>query len=228
MVIVEHRTAIPAPLSVPSGRVSPGPRAILRNVPRTARTAVDSSAVLARIPPFKKPTSFSLSEPAMEMTTAELATVLGIGTRQIQALEKRGILVKLGHGLWHLPTNVQAWGAHKAQSEVARVAKSPAEERLAAAKADLAEAKVVEKTEELIRQSEQATIDCCDEIMGSLKPDLYAIAARVTRDVSLRSAIRDEVDGVLSATVDRIEKRIKARELKGGKITREKRSANVG
>lgn len=139
----------------------------------------------------------------MELNTNDLAGLFKITARQVQSLEAQGVLTKTDRGVWDLSVNLLAWVAHRVECEVAKVARTPAEIRLATAKAESAELKVERERDAHLAEANEAAIRVCDEVVGPLKADLYAIPARVTKDLGLRRRLEDQFDVAFTAAADR-------------------------
>lgn len=142
----------------------------------------------------------------MEVGTGDLATVLGVGERQVQKLEKAGVLKKTAHGTWPLPESVQAYVGHRVQSELRRAGRTPANDRMADLKADKLAFQVERESRSLLREAERRTIALIDEIVAPVKPDLMAIPARLTKDISLRRRMENEIEDVFTAASKRMKK----------------------
>lgn len=145
----------------------------------------------------------------MQVSTADLAIVLGIGDRRIQQLEVAGVLRKLEHGEWDLPAAVQAYVQHRLQAKTKRTATAgKAEEKLKAAKASREELKLAVERRGLIPLDE--AIAMLDELVGMLRADLAGVPARLTRDMVLRERVETEIDGALNRVADRCDERAAA------------------
>jgi phage terminase Nu1 subunit (DNA packaging protein) len=145
----------------------------------------------------------------MQVTTADLALVLGVTDRRVQQLETQGVLRKLEHGEWDLAESVQGYLRHrlKAKQRVTP-AGGKAEEKLKAAKAAREELKLAVEEGRLIAADE--AVATLDDIVGTLRADLAGIPARLTRDMALRERVETEIDAALGRCADRFAERAEA------------------
>ncbi len=142
----------------------------------------------------------------MEVSTADLAEVLGVSARRIQQLAGAGVLRKLSHGEWLLPECVQAFVEHKVQGETKRLGKAEgkSEDRLKEIKARREELKLAREERELVPLAD--AIYAMDQVVGTVTLELNNIPARYTRDLDERERLQLEVDDVLTTVADRVEK----------------------
>lgn len=137
----------------------------------------------------------------MQVTTPDLAVILGVTERRVQQLEAAGVFAKAGHGEWDLPAAVQAYIRHRVAAKTKRTATAgKAEEKLKAAKAAREELKLNVERAALIGTDE--ALQALDEIMGPLRADLAGVPARVTREMALRDKIENEIDAALGRAAD--------------------------
>lgn len=143
----------------------------------------------------------------MEVSTADLAEVLGLGERRIQQLAGLGVFRRLGHGEWLLPECVQAFVDHRVKSETARLAKSTATgaDRLKEVKAKREELKLAREERELVPLAD--ALFAMDQVAGTLALEVNNIPARHTRDLDERDRLQAEIDAVLQTVADRVAER---------------------
>ncbi|MCJ2108040.1 terminase small subunit [Methylobacterium sp. E-041] len=142
----------------------------------------------------------------MEVSTADLAEILGVSARRIQQLAGSGILRKLGHGEWLLPECVQAFVEHKVQSEIRRTSKGEANgaDRLKEIKARREELKLAREERELVPLVD--AIFAMDQVAGVVVLQINNVPARFTRDLDERERLQAEIDDVLKSVASRIQK----------------------
>ena len=135
----------------------------------------------------------------MEVSTADLAEILGVSARRIQQLAGSGVLRKLGHGEWLLPECVQAFVEHKVQSEIRRTSKGEANgaDRLKEIKARREERELVPLVD---------AIFAMDQVAGVVVLQINNVPARFTRDLDERERLQAEIDDVLKSVASRIQK----------------------
>lgn len=142
----------------------------------------------------------------MEVSTADLAEVLGVSERRVQQLASAGVLRRQRHGEWVLPESVQAFVEHKVQSEIRRLTKSSAvgADRLKEIKARREELKLAREERELVPLAD--AIFAMDQIAGTVGLEVNNIPARYTRDLDERDRLQVEIDAVLETVASRIQK----------------------
>jgi hypothetical protein len=86
---------------------------------------------------------------------------------------------------------------------------SAAADRLLEARAAEIELRTAGRLETLRARSLETVIECTDEILGPLKPDMLAIPARLTRDLLLRRQLEEAIETTFNAAADRILKKRK-------------------
>ncbi|GJE27959.1 terminase small subunit [Methylobacterium organophilum] len=143
----------------------------------------------------------------MEVSTEDLAEILGVSARRIQQLASAGVLRRLTHGEWLLPECVQAFIEHKVKSETARAGKAAANggDRLKEIKARREELKLAREERELVPLAD--ALFAMDQVAGTLALEVNNIPARHTRDLDERERLQVEIDAVLSTVADRIAER---------------------
>lgn len=149
----------------------------------------------------------------MQVSTEDLAQVLGLTPRRLQQLENTGVLVRLAHGEWDLAASVQAYVQHRVKGQTDRRRRSTgepgsAEAKLKAAKAGREELKLAQEMGELIPTEEAIAI--LDEVIGTLRADLAGVPARLTREMTWREKIEAEIDAALGRSADLFAKRAEA------------------
>ena len=142
----------------------------------------------------------------MEVSTADLAEILGVSARRIQQLAGSGVLRKLGHGEWLLPECVQAFVEHKVQSEIRRLSKTEATgaDRLKEIKARREELKLAREERELVPLTD--AIFAMDQVASVVVLQINNVPARFTRDLDERERLQAEIDDVLKTVADRVQK----------------------
>lgn len=142
----------------------------------------------------------------MEVSTADLAEILGVSARRIQQLAGAGVLRKLGHGEWLLPECVQAFVEHKVQSEIKRLSKGELKEvdRLKEIKARREELKLAREERELVPLTD--AIYAMDQVAGAIVLQMNNVPARFTRDLDDRERLQAEIDDALKTVAQRIQK----------------------
>ena len=150
----------------------------------------------------------------MDVSTGELAEILGIGERQVQSLAKKGVLSKLAHGRWAVGANVRAYLDHRIESEVSRVLRDPGEARVRDLRAQEIELRIEERSGALIAGAVNEAIDILTEIAGPLRSDMLSIPPRVTKDLSLRRVLENEILDVFGVAAKRCSKLRRDAELK--------------
>jgi phage terminase Nu1 subunit (DNA packaging protein) len=143
----------------------------------------------------------------LQVTTADLALVLGITERRIQQLEKPGVFRRLGHGEWDLADSVQSYLRHRLQSEIRRrrpPSRGNADEKLKTAKAAREELKL--GLEERTLMPTEEAIAVLDDIVGTIRADMAGVPARLTRDMALRGRMETEIDAVFGRAADSFER----------------------
>ena len=140
----------------------------------------------------------------MEVSTADLAEVLGVGERRIQQLASIGVFRRLAHGEWLLPECIQAFIKHKVESEIGRQGKQVATgaDRLKEIKARREELKLAQEERELVPLSD--AIFAMDELAGLLALEINNVPARFTRDLGERERLQAEIDDALLKLATRI------------------------
>lgn len=142
----------------------------------------------------------------MEVSTADLAEILGVSARRIQQLAGSGVLRKLSHGEWLLPECVQAFVEHKVQSEIRRTSKGEANgaDRLKEIKGRREELKLAREERELVPLVD--AIFAMDQVAGVVVLQINNVPARFTRDLDERERLQAEIDDVLKSVASRIQK----------------------
>ena len=142
----------------------------------------------------------------MEVSTADLAEILGVSARRVQQLAGSGVLRKLGHGEWLLPECVQAFVEHKVQSEIRRATKGEANggDRLKEIKARREELKLAREERELVPLLD--AIFAMDQVAGAIVLQMNNVPARFTRDLDERERLQAEIDDALQTVAERIQK----------------------
>lgn len=142
----------------------------------------------------------------MEVSTADLAEILGVSERRIQQLAGAGVLRRQAHGEWVLPESVQAFLEYRVQNETKRLTKGATNgaDRLKEVKARREELKLSREERELVPLAD--AIYAMDQIAGTLALEVNNVPARYTRDLDERDRLQAEIDDVLATVADRIQK----------------------
>lgn len=129
--------------------------------------------------------------------TPALAAVIGVTPRRVQQLAAEGVLESEAHGSWDANKAVPAYIAHRLAQETARTAQRTggAAERHVAAKARAVELRTARDEGVLCDTTEAVAM--VEEVVGTIRSGFGGLAARVTRDLSLRAVIEGEVDNTL-------------------------------
>ena len=140
----------------------------------------------------------------MEVSTADLAEVLGLGERRVQQLANMKVFRRLAHGEWLLPECVQAYIDHKVKSETARLGKASASgaDRLKEVKARREELKLAREERELVPLTD--ALFAMDQVAGVIALEVNNVPARVTRDLDERTRLEAEIHDALAAVAKRI------------------------
>lgn len=142
----------------------------------------------------------------MEISTADLAEVLGVTERRIQQLAGAGVLRRQAHGEWVLPESVQAFLEYRLQSEIRKVTKGVANgaDRLKEIKARREELRLARDERELVPLVD--AIFAMDQLAGTLALEVNNVPARFSRDLDERDRLQAEIDDVLKTVASRIQK----------------------
>lgn len=140
----------------------------------------------------------------MEVSTEDLAEILGVTARRIQQLAGAGVLRRQSHGEWVLPESVQSFMEHRLQSEIRKANRGVAAgaDRLKEIKARREELKLAREERELVPLAD--ALFAMDQVAGTLALEVNNVPARYTRDLDERDRLQAEIDAVLSTVADRI------------------------
>lgn len=129
--------------------------------------------------------------------TPALAALIGVTPRRVQQLAQEGVLDSEAHGTWDATKAVPAYIAHRLAQETARTAQRTggAAERHVAAKARAVELRTAREEGVLCDTTEAVAM--VEEVVGTIRAGFGGLAARVTRDLTLRAVIEGEVDNTL-------------------------------
>lgn len=137
------------------------------------------------------------------VSTEVLASMLKIGVRRAQQLHREGVYPSAGHGLWDALVCVPAATEHRLQSEIAKLGRAPANDRLRTARAEEIELRIEERSRALVNEAIEEALAVFDEAAGGLKSDLLSIPARITNDLPLRRKIETQINGAFREAADR-------------------------
>lgn len=140
----------------------------------------------------------------MEVSTADLAEILGVSARRVQQLGGARVFRKLSHGEWLLPECVQAYIEHKVKSETARQDRSDLKgaDRLKDIKTRREELKLAREERELVPLID--AIFAMDRVAGEVALQVNNVPARFTRDLDERERLQVQIDDALQSVADRI------------------------
>lgn len=140
----------------------------------------------------------------MEVSTADLAEVLGVSERRIQQLASIKVFRRLTHGEWLLPECVQAFIEHKVKSETARLNKTVATgaDRLKEVKARREELKLAREERELVPLAD--ALFAMDRVVGIAALEVNNVPARYSRDLDERERLQAEIDDALHKVADTV------------------------
>jgi hypothetical protein len=143
----------------------------------------------------------------MEVSTADLALILGVTPRRLQQLAAAKVFLAARHGEWELAASVQAFVKHQVESEAAKHAKTrgKAREKLDQVKAEREALKLDQERAALMPTAEALAI--LDDIVGVIRTGCAGLPARITRDLALRGKIETELDAILGRAADQLEQR---------------------
>lgn len=141
------------------------------------------------------------AEPGM-MSAAQAAQLLDLTERRVQQLARDGIIQKSSHGRYPLVGTVRAYVRYL-REEAQRSTETAAGAALKAARQAEIELRMAERRRDLVQRSEADA--AMDMVVGLVNEEFGGFAARVTRDVAIRSRIGDEVDAALNRIADRLE-----------------------
>ena len=142
-----------------------------------------------------------------------LAAILGLTTRRLQTLKSDGVLQPRAKGRWHLAECVQAYTANLKGAD-----KGAATNRNAAELELTLERTAKLKHENAVAQREVITLDegrwIVERFVAGLRAEVMGIAARSTRDATLKAKIDAECAGAVNRIMDNAERALA--EIEGG------------
>ena len=124
--------------------------------------------------------------------------------QRVNQLERGGYVKKVRRGVYLLVDVVQGYIRYL-KDEERRTSKSATASQVQEERALEIRQRRLREEHKLIETDEALAV--CDEIVGTYKSELAGLAARVTRDIDLRSKIETEVDDVCRRVADRFEQR---------------------
>lgn len=128
--------------------------------------------------------------------SAEVAAALiRVTPRRLQQLVAEGWIKKEGRGQYTIRGVVHGYLDFR-DSEDRRTAKSASASRVQDARAQEIEIRMAERKRELIPIQEATA--ALDHVVGTIRSEMTALPAMVTRDITLRRKIEEELDGALS------------------------------
>ena len=137
-----------------------------------------------------------MSPEPLIVTTPTLAALCGVSARRVQQLADEGVIRSETRGTWNAIECVPAFHAHRiAQVEQAVTKRTgSAADRHVNAKARAVELRTAREEAVLIETEEAQAV--VEELVGTAKAGFGGLAARVTRDLTLRATIEEEVDAI--------------------------------
>lgn len=150
----------------------------------------------------KRPAKAAPDPCLAEVSTARAAKLLGVTPVRIRQLIAEGYIAKTGRDRIVLEVAVQGYLRFR-NDDNRRSSKSASASRVQDARAREIDLKVAEREGRLVDIVEH--IDLFAEVFGALKAGLAGVPARLTRDMSFRRKIEQEIDDVLRQCADRFE-----------------------
>lgn len=145
---------------------------------------------------MKKPSVGGLAALAeIILTTAQAAALLDLSGERIRQLAAQGYIETRGKGRYPLIAVVQGY-ARFLRDEDRKSTKVASLSRVQDARARELEIKIAERERRLVNIDEAT--GALDEIVGAVRGNLSAVAARCTRDLQLRKTIETEIDTALN------------------------------
>ena len=136
------------------------------------------------------------------ISTARVAKLLGVTPVRVRQLVTEGYIEKAGRDRIVIEVAVQGYLRFRNEAD-RRSSKSASASRVQDARAREIDLKVAEREGRLIDVVEHR--DLFAECFGTLKAGLAGVPARLTRDMSFRRKIEQEIDDVLRQCADRFE-----------------------
>ena len=143
--------------------------------------------------------SANFPQPVSRQTLAELLTLTA---QRVDQLVREGWIEKPSRGNYALVAGVQGYIRFLKDDE-RRSSKTAAESRVRDMRADEIALRIEERSKKLINEARAEALGLVDEVIGGLKADLYALPARVTKDLSLRRVIEEAIEDALAASARR-------------------------
>jgi phage terminase Nu1 subunit (DNA packaging protein) len=136
------------------------------------------------------------ADPAL--TTNQLADLFGVTAARVRQLGAEKVAIPAGRNRW------RAYASTRAYVALLKRAESPVADRIAGAKAELAELRVIEQTGALVAAARAEGLALVEEIVGGLVAALNAAPARITADPTQRRKIETELDAIRRTLAARI------------------------
>jgi hypothetical protein len=136
-----------------------------------------------------------------------IAQLLMITVVRLNQLERAGWIQKVSRGKYSIVAAVQGY-IRFLKDEARSQTKSASASRVQDARAREIELRTSREEAKLIETEE--AISFVDDVLGGMKPDIYSIPARVTRDLDLRRKITTEIDDAFRRAADRYEQEASA------------------
>ena len=141
---------------------------------------------------------------AAECTAAELGALWGVTRKRVEQLAAEGIAVRIQKGRFKLVESNRRYLAKVVERQARKSAASTELNELRSAELVL---RMEERRGTLVARAEEVALATADQVLGELRADVYAIPARITQDLALRSAIERGLDDAFTAAADRCAKR---------------------
>ena len=141
----------------------------------------------------------------MEVSTPDLAEILGVGERRIQQLANEGVLRRLRHGEWLVPECVQAFIKYRLDSEAEKDGRrtGSTDEKIKLVRLRREELKLAAEERDLVPLVD--ALGAMSEIAGAVAFNIGAVAPGFTRDVPERDRLQKAIDDALRTVADRVE-----------------------
>lgn len=132
----------------------------------------------------------------------ELAQLLNVDIRTVRNLAMTGRITRLDRNRYELVESVRGLiAAAKKSSKNSALEREQA--AILAGKRKLMELRLAEEDGRLIELAE--SLDLLSEVVGTLRASLEGVPAKITRDIALRSAIKNEIDAALTKAAAKFE-----------------------
>lgn len=127
------------------------------------------------------------------ISTEQAARLLTISGERVRQLIKDGYIQRVDKGRVLLVAAVQGY-IRFLREEDRRSSKSAAASRLVDIRSEEIQARMLERSDALVREAQQEALAIIDIYAGGLRADLIALGARVDVDIATRRKIEKEID----------------------------------